>query len=417
MSGAVNLKTDFLTPIEGGVTAPKGFLASGVRCGLKTQGPDLALIVSDRPAAAAAMFTSNVVKAAPVVVSMKHVSSGWVRAVVANAGNANACTGEQGLRDAEAMARHTAELLRVSPQEVLVASTGVIGRLLPMDKVLKGIEDAVSSLSANGSGDAAKAVMTTDTRPKEYAFEMAIPSSSEASGYRKVRVGGIAKGSGMICPNLATMLCFITTDAPVSPTALGRALKNAVDASFNCLTVDGDGSTNDTVFALANGAAGGPNLEEDGEQYSLFCEGLTELCCLLARELARDGEGATKLVTVVVEGAADDAQARAAAFAVANSNLVKTALFGNDPNWGRVLAAAGRSGAQFSLDETSLYFGQTPVFENGSPVDFNADELRTALSAGEVEILLRLGGGPGRARYYTCDLSYDYVRINAEYHT
>jgi len=409
--------TDFLVPIEGGVTAPKGFSASGVRCGLKTQGPDLALIVSDRPAAAAAMFTSNVVKAAPVIVSMEHASGGWARAIVANAGNANACTGEQGLRDAEAMARHTAELLGIPPQEVLVASTGVIGHFLPMDKVLKGIEDAVGSLNASGSSDAAKAIMTTDTKPKECAFELTIPSSSAASGFRKVRVGGIAKGSGMICPNLATMLCFITTDAPVSPAALRQALKEAVDASFNCLTVDGDGSTNDTVFALANGAAGGPNLEDDREQYSLFREGLTELCCFLARELARDGEGATKLVTVVVEGAADDAQARAAAFAVANSNLVKTALFGNDPNWGRVLAAAGRSGARFSLNETSLYFCRTPVFVNGSPVDFNADELRAALSAGEVEILLKLGDGPGRAHYYTCDLSYDYVRINAEYHT
>jgi len=396
------------------VTAPIGFLAAGVRCGIKSEGPDVALIASDRDAAAAALFTTNLVKAAPVLVSQRHVADGRARAIVANAGNANACTGERGIRDAEMTAEHTASLLGTRPEEVLVASTGVIGHHMPMDKLLAGVSQAAAELSREGSSSAARAIMTTDTRPKEYALEFAVGADRDARVYR---IGGIAKGAGMICPNLATMLCFITTDAPVGPTALHDALKDAADVSFHCLTVDGDASTNDTVFILANGAAGGPPLESAPDALEAFRAALADLCCFLAMELARDGEGATKLVIVRVEGAEDDLQARMAASAVANSNLVKTAIFGCDPNWGRVLAAAGRSGAQFDPNRTSLKFGPVTVFSRGAPTDFDRERARQILSAPEVELTLTVGTGPGRARFFTCDLTYDYVRINAEYHT
>jgi len=398
-------------PIDGGVTAPTGFTAAGVRCGLKSSGPDVAILFSDRPAAAAALFTRNLVRAAPVQVSMRRAASGFARAVVANAGNANACTGAQGLRDAEAMAARAAERLGVAAEEVLVASTGVIGRPLPMDRVLSGIDSAAQSLSRSGGADAALAIMTTDTRPKERALQVLLPDG------RAVRLGAMAKGVGMICPNLATMLCFITTDAPVGAPTLRTILQSAADVSFNCLTVDGDGSTNDSVFMLANGASGGQPIEADQSTLRAFSDALAELCIDLARQMARDGEGATKLVTVVVTGAADDAQARMAASAIANSNLVKTAMFGNDPNWGRVLAAAGRSGASFRPEDASLRFGPIEVFRNGAPVAFDPKAAHDVLAAPEVEVLLTLGDGPGAARYFTCDLSYEYVRINAEYHT
>ncbi len=396
--------------IEGSVTTPAGFLAAGVRAGIKQQGEDLALIVSEHPASAAGVFTLNVVKAASVQIDSRRVPRSTARAIVVNSGNANACTGEGGYQDAHESARQAASLLQVPEEDVLVASTGIIGKRLPMDKIRSGIEQAYKSLSDEGGPLAARAIMTTDTYPKTACVEVDL-------GGKAIRIGGIAKGAGMICPNMATMLSFITTDAAVAPDLLQSCLSKSVETSFNCLTVDGDSSTNDSVIILANGAAGYPQLGAGSAELDAFQEALDFVTSSLAKQIAADGEGATKFVEIKVEGAASFEEARQVAKTIANSPLVKTAMFGKDPNWGRVLAAAGRAGVDFNPADVRLSFGPIMLLDGGEPTDFSEEQAHQYLSNREVSVLLRIGGGPGAATVWTCDFSYDYVRINAEYHT
>jgi len=396
--------------LEGSVCAPHGFRAAAAAAGIKPSGnPDIALIVSEAPANAAAVFTTNRVCAAPVVVSREHLRDGRARAIVVNAGNANAVTGEQGMRNARRMAELTAELIGAAPDEVLVASTGVIGRPLPMDRVEYGIRRAASELTLQGGPSAAQAIMTTDTRPKEIALEIPV------SGHR-IRIGGICKGSGMIAPNMATMLAFLTTDAEVWPEVLQSALRSAVERTFNCVTIDGDCSTNDMLAILANGASE-VRVTPNSPQHAAFCEGLLEVCTHLSKELARDGEGATKLVEVRVSGARSFMQARQVARTIANSPLVKTALFGNDPNWGRILCAAGYSGADLDPARIALSLCGVPLVREGEALPFDEQATTALMKADENVIELDLGQGRSHATVWTCDFSYDYVRINAEYTT
>jgi glutamate N-acetyltransferase/amino-acid N-acetyltransferase len=397
--------------IAGAVTAPAGYRAAGIACGIKASGkPDLALIVSDHTAAAAAVFTTNLAQAAPVRLSRDHISrtAGQARAVVVNSGCANACTGDDGLAHAAAMARQTATVVRCRPEEVLVASTGVIGVKLDMNKVCAGISTAGSALSPDRGSDAALAIMTTDPFPKEAAIEASLPGGH-------VRIGGIAKGSGMIEPMMATMLGFLTTDAAIEPTTLRQALRAAVDPTFNAITVDGECSTNDCVFALANGASG-TRIGDDN--YAPFVDALRGVCEQLAVGIVRGGEGATKLITVNVVGARNDAEARTAARAIANSPLVKTAVHGGDPNWGRLIAVAGRSGAAFVLDRAAVRIGPIELFRDGVPYDDRSEDAAAYLRQHDISLEVDLGaGGAGRFRMWTCDLSAEYVRINAEYRT
>lgn len=399
-----------IRPIAGGITAPKGFVAAGVHAGIKRQKKDIALVFSERPCSAAATFTTNRVKAAPLLVTKEHVEGGPVRAIVVNSGNANACTGEQGLADARRMAAVCAEKLGIRPEEVVVASTGVIGVLLPMDKIEAGIAQAAAALSVSGAHDAALGIMTTDTRPKEVAVVC------ECDGVQ-FRIGAMAKGSGMIHPNMATMLAFITTDAAVEREFLQERLKAAVDVSFNMITVDGDTSTNDMAVVLANGAAPGAAIKPGTPIAEVFSEALTRVCIELAKMIAADGEGATKLIEVRVKGAKSNRDARLAVKAVAGSSLVKTAVYGEDANWGRILCAVGYSGADFDPEKTTVYLGGVKVFEHGMGVPFDEQEAKSVLAAEEVAILIDLGEGEGEATGWTCDLTYDYVKINASYRT
>jgi glutamate N-acetyltransferase/amino-acid N-acetyltransferase len=397
--------------IPGAVTAPRGFRAAAVRCGIKTEGPDLTLIVSDGPAALAALFTTNQVKAAPVLVSQEHTRSGCARAIVASSGNANCCTGERGLSDARRMAELAAEGLGLVPEQVLVASTGVIGHALPMGLLEAGIPRAVAALSPESGEEAARGIMTTDTRPKSLAVEVEI-------GGRPVRIGGIAKGVGMIEPNMATLLSFITTDAPCDPRTLREVLVRVCDQTFHCLTVDSDTSTNDTLLLLANGASGGPPLQSNPSHLRRFEDALRHVALYLVKEIARDGEGATRLIQVQVDGCAGTASARQVAKSIANSPLVKTAIFGQDPNWGRLMMAAGKAGVPFSQAEVQVWIGDQQVVVDGAVApDYSEVVTHAQLTGPEVSLRLRLGPGPGQATVYTCDFSYDYVKINAEYHT
>jgi glutamate N-acetyltransferase / amino-acid N-acetyltransferase len=398
-------------PIEGGVAAPAGFRAAGVACGIKATGKlDLSLLVSDGVASAAGVFTTNIAKAAPVLLSQAHLTAtgGQGRAIVINSGCANACTGADGHAHARKMAERTADVVGCDPARVLVASTGVIGVKLDIDKVERGVADAASALSTDGGAAAARAIMTTDPFPKEAAVEA-------ASNGRTFKVGGMAKGSGMIEPLMATMLGVVTTDAQVSPALLQRALKAAVDDTFNAITVDGECSTNDCVFALANGASGVVLGEPD---FPLLVDSLRAACEPLAIGIVRGGEGATKLVTVHVTGASSDEDARRAARAIANSLLVKTAVHGGDPNWGRLVAVAGRSGSVFALEKAVVRIGPVTLFADGTPFDERAPDAARHLEGKEIELEVDLGtGGSGRSRMWTCDLSAEYVRINAEYRT
>jgi glutamate N-acetyltransferase/amino-acid N-acetyltransferase len=408
--------------IAGGVCAPKGFRAGGIRCGIKAsqEKRDLALIVSDRSCAAAGVFTTNRVQAASVIVSREHLVAGTLRAVIANSGNANACTGEAGLLAARRMAALAAERLPdpdgpVSPKEVAVASTGVIGVPLPIAAVEQGIDRLFAALQngAEGHDAALEAIMTTDTRKKGGAVE------TEVNGVT-VRIGAMVKGSGMIHPNMATMLGFITTDADISREMLDRALLRAVRRSFNRLTIDGDCSTNDTVLVLANGVARNPRIETDGAGYEAFASALESLCIGLVRDMARDGEGASRLVTVTVRGAASEDNAEILAKSVASSSLVKAACFGADANWGRVLCALGYAGAPFDPDAVSVRFassaGTVLVCKKGGPVSFSEEDAGRILSREEVEILIDIEGtGSGAASVWGCDLTCDYVRINGDY--
>ncbi|MCL2337623.1 MAG: bifunctional glutamate N-acetyltransferase/amino-acid acetyltransferase ArgJ [Firmicutes bacterium] len=396
--------------IAGGVTAPRGFSAAGVAAGIKTGAKDVALLASDRPADAAGVFTANLVKAFPVLVSMRHLADGSAQAVVVNSGNANACNGPRGETDALAMTAETARLLGMSAEQVLVASTGVIGQPMPIDRVLEGIRRAAAELRPGGGAEAAAAIMTTDTILKEAAVTFELDGCP-------VTLGGMAKGSGMIHPNMATMLAFVTTDAAIAPAMLRQALRQAADRTFNMITVDGDTSTNDCILALANGAAGHPPIEAAGPAYADFCAALEEVCRTLAVAVARDGEGATKLLEVRVLGAATDADAALAAKAVAGSSLVKAAVFGADANWGRVLCAAGYSGAIFDPGTVDIYLGGIKVAENGGALPF--DEQAAALTLEQKEVLFTIDfkQGSGQATAWGCDLTYDYVRINGSYRT
>ncbi len=389
-----------------------GFRVAGVRCGVKERGLDLALIACEGPAVAAGVFTRSTVVGAPVDLSRAHLRRGAVRGIVANAGVANVAMGARGVRDARAMADGAARALGCAPEEVLVASTGVIGEPLPMARIRRGIGDAGRALEPTGWPAAANAIMTTDTVPKLGHRALRI-------GGRPVRIAGIAKGSGMIEPDMATMLAFLATDAAVARPFLRRALREAVDLSFNRVSVDGEGSTSDSVMLLAGGAAGHAPLRGPASPGAkAFRSALGELCEELARAIARDGEGATKLVTVVVGGAATAGEAERAARRIANSLLVKTAIFGGDPNWGRILQTVGAERVRLRLERAEVYLGGVPVFRRGVPATAAARRrAEAALRAPEIEIRVGLGAGRARARLWTCDLSYDYVRINAEYHT
>lgn len=397
--------------IPGGVTAPAGFRASGLHCGIKASGkPDLALIVSDTVAHAAGIFTLNLAKAAPLLVCEEHLtaSGGGTRAIITNSGCANACTGPQGLADAREMAQLTAAAVGCDVQQVLVASTGVIGVNLKMDRLREGIPRAVAALSSEGGADAARGIMTTDPFPKEYAVEV-------RTEFGSFRVGGMAKGSGMIEPRMATMLGYLTTDADVEPVLLSRALTDASRFTFNAITVDGEPSTNDCVLAIANGASGVGITEN---LYPVLFEAFRTVAHELALGIVRGGEGATKLVAITVTGAATDADGWMAARAIANSPLVKTAIHGGDPNWGRLIAAAGRSGAAFVLEGARVQIGSLVLFENGRPFDELAPQAADYLTGKDLSIEVNLGtGGSHTATVWTCDLSAEYVKINAEYRT
>jgi len=398
-----------MTRMEGNAASPKGFRAAGIHCGVKPEKPDLALLFSEVPAAAAGVFTTNRVKAAPVKYSQRAVASGRAQAIVVNSGNANACTGEPGLTDAAEMARIAGEALGLDVGLVLVASTGVIGVPLPMDAIRRGIPRAAADLSAEGGSAAAEAIRTTDRFAKTCAVQLEIDGV-------EVTIGGMAKGAGMIHPNLATTLCFVTTDAALPSAVLRRALTRAVGGSFNSITVDGDTSTNDTVLALANGRASGPSIT-NGESLSRFTAGLTAVASELARMVVRDGEGATKLVSITVDGALSDAEAHQAAMTVANSLLVKTALHGAEPNWGRILAALGRSGVEMAEETTDVSFGGVAVVRGGLGVPGVWDDAAAILEEKEIAIRIGLGLGTGNACVWTSDLSEEYVRINGSYTT
>ena len=398
----------------GVITRPKGFQAGGAAAGIKTTPGllDVGLLVCDRPASAAAVFTTNKVSAAPVQVSREHFarSHGRVKAVVVNAGNANACTGKHGLRDARKMAGLAAELLDVEPARVLVASTGIIGQPLAMDRVESGIREAARGLSADRRGGArfAQAIMTTDRWPKEAEASVVIAGT-------RVRLAGVVKGAGMIAPRMATLLAFVTTDAAVSPALLGKLLRSSVDRSFNRITVDGHMSTNDTCVALASGRSGA-TVRGGSRREKKFASALDEVTLNLALDVVRDGEGAVRVATVRVEHARSDADAELAARAVAESPLVKTALFGADPNWGRIVSAAGASGCAFREDRTSLRVNGHEIYRRGRPLA-PSKAVERAMTGSRVTFVLDLGLDRGSSVVYTCDMGHAYVHLNAEYHT
>jgi glutamate N-acetyltransferase/amino-acid N-acetyltransferase len=398
--------------VSGGVTAPKGFRAAGVEAGIKyANRKDFALLVADAPAAAAAVFTTNRVAAAPVLLDRKHIRGGRAQAVAINSGCANACTGKTGMQNALAMARATADALGIDEKLVLVCSTGVIGANLPMDRIVAGAQLAARALKRHGGPDAARAIMTTDTVDKQAARKVKIDG-------RDVIIGGMCKGSGMIEPNMATMLGFLTTDAAVAPRALQTALRTVADATFNRVVVDGDRSTNDTLILLAGGAAGNRELSPAHPQWGDFCEALLAVATDLAKQMVLDGEGATKLVTVRVKGARSKHDAQLAARAIARSALVKTSWFGRDPNWGRVICAAGYSGAVVQDQRAQIWYGDVCAYDCGRVADaVTLRKLKAVMQGRAFDVTVDLHLGKGEDVIYTCDFSLDYVKINADYTT
>ncbi len=398
--------------VEGGVTAPKGYVAAGCHCGIRSnpKAKDLALIVSERPAVMAGVFTANAMASACVTVSRRVAEKGTARAIIVNSGFANTCTGAKGLRDAEEMARFTAEQLEISPEEVVVASTGVIGARLPIVKVCEGIETLAEKLCREGAADAAEAILTTDTRAKQVAVRF-----KSSSG--PVTIGGMAKGAGMIMPNMATMLAFITTDASIRKKAMRIVLKEAVDRTFNRISVDGDTSTNDMVILLANGGPGSHVITQRSTDFKPFGAALTEVCRRLAHMIVADGEGATKFVEIRVKGARNDQEADRVARTVGTSLLVKTALFGEDPNWGRMMMAIGKSGVEIEPARIRISLGSLRLVTKGVGIDFSEERARELLAQKDIVITVELGVGEAETRFWTTDLSYEYVKINAEYHT
>ena len=404
--------------IDGGVCAAQGFRAAGLHVGVKTHNvnkKDVALIVSDADCAAAAVFTTNVVKAAPIHVTKAHLANGRARAVVANSGNANACA-PLGEENAERMCAAAAKAIGCGAEDVLVCSTGVIGQTLRVNVIEEGMEELASLLEQSGAGSdaAAHAIMTTDTVKKEAAVETTV-------GGKTVRIGGIAKGSGMIHPNMGTMLCFITTDCAISPEMIREALVDTAHVSFNRISVDGDTSTNDTCLVLANGLAGNETITGEGEDYAAFLEALKALCVRLARMMAKDGEGARHLITCTVSGAKDEESAQTIAKSVISSTLTKAAIFGCDANWGRVLCAMGYSGEEFDPDKVDVAFasaaGEIPVCRQGRGLDFDEDLAKRILTEDEVEIRVRMGEGDAACTCWGCDITYDYIKINGDYRT
>ena len=394
-----------------GVTFPKGFKAAGVKAGIKKSGNlDLALIYTEKEAAVAGVFTKNAVAAAPVIVSREVGKGGKAHAIVANAGCANACTGETGLANARKMAALAAAEVGCAPDEVLVGSTGIIGVNLPMDKLEAGIKAAAAELSEDGSKNAGNAIITTDTYSKACSCEVEI-------GGQAVRFGAIAKGSGMIQPNMATMLCDITTDANISSQLMQKALSDIVEVSFNMISVDGDMSTNDTVLVLANGASGAAEITDGSPEYEKFYATLKEICQELSKRIAADGEGATKFLTINVSGTKTFEDAKTVAMSIAKSPLVKTAFFGEDPNWGRVICAVGYAGIPMVPEKTVIKFGGVPVYANGLGAEFNEDDIHKVMAEHDIVIDVEMGMGDAKATVWSCDFSYEYVKINGEYHT
>ena len=404
-----------ITRIDGGVCAAKGFRANGIHCGIRKnkEKKDLSLIVSDVPAAAAAVYTTNLVKGAPLLVTKQHLENGTAQAIICNSGNANTCNAN-GIEIAEQMSVLAGETLGIAPDDVVVASTGVIGQPLEIAPIAAGIPQLAAGLNNAGSADAAAGIMTTDTVKKEVAVSFTL-------GGKTCHLGGIAKGSGMIHPNMATMLVFITTDVAISAPLLQQALSGDIANTFNMLSIDGDTSTNDMVTVLANGLAGNPCITEENEDFAVFMQALNTVNVALCRKIAGDGEGATKLLECAVSGADDEATAKTVAKSVVCSSLLKAAMFGADANWGRVLCAIGYSGARVDVEKIDVAFqskkGTVAVCKNGAGIDFSEDTAKEILLEDEIEILIDLNSGSAGATAWGCDLTYDYVRINGDYRT
>lgn len=395
---------------KGTVTSAKGFKAAGIFCGIKKKKKDLALIVSDFPCSAAGTYTLNKVKAAPLLISREITQQDIpVKAVLVNSGNANACTGDEGYEDAKFIQEFCADKLNVSPDSVLISSTGVIGQRMPVPKILQGVDEITKSLSNGGGSEAAEAIMTTDLKKKEFAVEVDLSSG-------KIVIGGICKGSGMIMPNMATMLAFIGTDAKIEKQLLQKMLSAAVNKSFNKISVDGETSTNDMVILLANGASG-ISVEKNSGDETTFQEGLNALCTAMAKSIVSDGEGATKLITINVTGADTELDAELVGKSLANSNLLKTALYGRDANWGRVMSSAGMSGAQFHPEKVSISFDDHQVLLPNFRITLDEVEALKILSKNELSVNINLNGGKYSCTWWTCDFSEDYVKINANYRT
>lgn len=401
--------------IEGGVCAAKGFTANGIHCGIRKNRTkrDLALIYSEKKAAAAAVYTTNLVKGAPLIVTKEHLSDGTAQAIICNSGNANTCNAN-GIQIAQEMSQLLGQALAISPEDVVVASTGVIGQPMAITPIAAGIPELIAGLTEDGSDRAAEGIMTTDTVKKEVAVEFTL-------GGKQCRIGGIAKGSGMIHPNMATMLVFITTDVAISPRLLQKALSSDIAETFNMVSVDGDTSTNDMVTVLANGMAGNPEITQENEDFNLFMKALNTVTVHLCRCIAGDGEGATKLLECHVTGADTLETARTVAKSVICSSLLKAAMFGADANWGRVLCAIGYSGAQVDVDKIDVAFqskaGTIAVCQNGAGLDFSEELAKTILLEKEITILVELNSGDAASTAWGCDLTYDYVKINGDYRT
>lgn len=395
------------------ITHVKGFKAKGISCGLKRSGKkDLCLISSEKPAVAAASLTTNKAKAAPILLTQDHLASGYIQAIIVNSGNANACTGQEGLKNAYRMAKGVAEELRIPEDAVVVASTGVIGVQLPMEKIIRGIQEVCKDPSVEGGMEAAQAILTTDTFTKSIHVELEL-------GGRMVSIGGIAKGSGMIHPNMATMLSFIVTDASISKEILDRAFKESVEDSYNMISVDGDTSTNDMAIILANGEAGNPSIQDEGEDYRKFKAALDVVNQELAKMIAKDGEGASKFIEVSLIHAPSKQVARVLARSVVSSNLVKAAVFGSDANWGRIMCALGYADIPCDLSKLDIFFengqGKVQVVKDGTPILFDEDQAKDILDQSAVNILIDLKDGAYGAKAWGCDLTYDYVKINGSY--
>lgn len=395
--------------IKGGITAPRGFLAGSMACGIKKSGKtDLALLYSSAPCVATGTFTTNRVKSGSVVLCMDRLKKGQAQAVIVNSGNANCCVGKKEIEDSSYVTGLVAKKLNLKSGSVLMASTGIIGKPLPVEKIKKGIKGLVNSLSGSNGTSFAKAIMTTDTAHKEIAVKINIKN-------KEVRIAGTAKGAGMICPNMATMLAFFTTDAVIDKKALKQAFKESVFDSFNKITVDGDMSTNDSAIIFANGIAGNKIIKSDTKEYNVFLEAIKFTARELSRKIILDGEGATRFIEIIVKGAKTEGTAELASRKIANSNLVKTMIAGGDPNWGRVAASVGSSGRDINPSRMDIYLGKIPVMKNGRGLNASRNLLLKIFKRKEIEILVDLKSGSQSSRAWTCDLTEEYVRINAEY--